>query len=266
MAKAAHWEASLRMVRDWEKRGLIESPPRGKGLGRGRGQLKKTWSDDQLILWLTLLMARDKVGRQNVVQLCNLPVSLWLLGQTATVELPQVKRAMKTWVSAFQKPSRANARRWARSLVTLVGLPGVSAEARSLAVESITDLLYGGPYEPTSLSGCLRTVVGTGPSGRVRGAERVPLTAQRLAAVLGVMREDPSALAAMDDDAYAIARQDYHKVQSFYFERWAELAMNQDIGGLITEPTDESIAGHACLNLLMHLGRQRLKGSRSVIR
>jgi hypothetical protein len=82
---------------DWVEKGLVGSPHR-EGLGRGRGSTAR-WPSGQYTLLLELLRARQ-LGKFRIGQLCALPVWRWVYwGELGGVSLPQVRRAMDTWVA-----------------------------------------------------------------------------------------------------------------------------------------------------------------------
>ncbi len=250
VAAAARFEVSLRTVRDWESRGLLESPPRGRGLGRGRGQAKKRWSDEQLALWIALLVLRDKNRRKTTADLCNVPVAMWLLGQEETVQLPQVRRALRTWAVAFQRPTARQADRWARDIVNVLAVPGAEVGARRAARQILAAWLRGDRMQSATVRHAISGVLGR----RGRGLPGLPIETASVSRVLRALRLEPDRVAEIDDETYLEARANQARTLRVMAERWEELQGSPDFGALLGEVTSESEIVQACMYLLLQLG------------
>lgn len=123
-AQAHGYEATEALLEDWIKKGLI-GPAARFGLGRGRGSVA-WWSGAQFTLFVECLKARQQ-GKLRIGQLCAFPVWRWVYwGELGGVALPQVKRAMETWVASVKKTTTDNERKDVRKAVKKLQGPHAS--------------------------------------------------------------------------------------------------------------------------------------------
>jgi len=109
-ARAYGYEATEALLDDWIKKGLVGRAERA-GLGRGHGSIA-WWSSTQFTLFVECLKAR-KLGKLRIGQLCAFPAWRWVYWrELGGVALPQVKRAMETWVASFKSTSIERERNW----------------------------------------------------------------------------------------------------------------------------------------------------------
>lgn len=114
-ARKHGYDATAALLEDWIKKGLIGFAEQS-GLGRGRGSTAR-WSGAQFTLFIECLKARQ-LGNLRIGQLCAFPVWRWLYwGNRGGVELPQVKRAMATFVASVKKTTTDKERKDARRAV-----------------------------------------------------------------------------------------------------------------------------------------------------
>ncbi len=114
-ARKHGYDATVALLEDWIKKGLVGFAERS-GLGRGRGSVA-WWSGAQFTLFIECLKAR-KLGNLRIGQLCAFPMWRWLYwGNRGGVDLPQVKRAMATWVASVKKTTTDKERKGARRAV-----------------------------------------------------------------------------------------------------------------------------------------------------
>lgn len=100
-ARRRHFRANEELIDDWIAKGLLGEA--GYRKRPGHGSIAR-WSEAQLQLFLTLLEHRQREqGKVRIGILCNVPVWKWLYwGELGGVALPQVRQAMRTWVT-FRK-------------------------------------------------------------------------------------------------------------------------------------------------------------------
>jgi hypothetical protein len=114
-AQAQGYEATVDLLEDWIKKGLVGQAERAwPGRGHGSGSVAM-WPSAQFTLFVELLRARQR-EKLRIGQLCAFPVWRWVYwGELGGVALPQVRRAMSTWVASVQHTTtdieRANARK-----------------------------------------------------------------------------------------------------------------------------------------------------------
>src|SRR5258708_7736775 len=114
-ARAYGYEATEALLDDWIKKGLVGRAERA-GLGRGHGSVA-WWSSAQFTLFVECLKARQQ-GNLRIGQLCAFPAWRWVYwGELGGVALPQVKRAMETWVDSVKKTTTDNTQRGSRNTV-----------------------------------------------------------------------------------------------------------------------------------------------------
>src|SRR6266581_182910 len=121
---------------DWVEKGLLGRAHR-EGLGRGRGSTA-SWPSQQYTLLLELLRARQQ-GKFRIGQLCALPVWRWVYwGELGGVSLPQVRRAMDTWVASVRKTTTDTERREVRRAVEK--LQGASYAGKRALLDELTHI------------------------------------------------------------------------------------------------------------------------------
>ncbi len=105
MLSLAHehgFEVTEHLLKDWVEKGLLGEAERE---WPGRGSIS-WWSQAQCDLFLELLAFRQKQHKPLPIGgLCTIPIGKWLyLGEEAGgVALPQVRRAMATWIEYQRK-------------------------------------------------------------------------------------------------------------------------------------------------------------------
>jgi hypothetical protein len=114
-ARKHGYDATTALLEDWITKGLVGFAEQS-GLGRGRGSVAR-WSGAQFTLFIECLKAR-KLGNLRIGQLSAFPVWRWIYwGNRGGVDLPQVKRAMATWVASVKKTTTGKERKDARRAV-----------------------------------------------------------------------------------------------------------------------------------------------------
>lgn len=133
-ARKHGYDATAALLEDWIKKGLVGFAEQS-GLGRGRGSVAR-WSGAQFTLFFECLKAR-KLGNLRIGQLCAFPVWRWIYwGNRGGVDLPQVKRAMATWVASVKKTTVAKERKGARKAVEK--LQGIHSSGKVALINELT--------------------------------------------------------------------------------------------------------------------------------
>ena len=139
-AKAYGYEATEALLDDWIKKGLLGHAERA-GLGRGRGSVAG-WSSAQWTLFVELLRAR-RLGRLRIGQLCAFPAWRWVYwGELGGVALPQLKRAMETWVASVKSTSTERERKEVRK-----GVEKLQGRGASGKLDLINELTATGSFQ-----------------------------------------------------------------------------------------------------------------------
>ena len=135
-ARAYGYEATEALLDDWIKKGLVGRAERA-GLGRGRGSVA-WWSSAQFTLFVECLKAR-KLGKLRIGQLCAFPAWRWVYWrERGGVALPQVKRAMETWVASVKSTTTERERKEVRKGVEK--LQGRGASGKLAFINELTDI------------------------------------------------------------------------------------------------------------------------------
>ena len=120
---------------DWIERGLVGQAHR-KWLGRGQGSVSR-WPSQQLALLIQLLLGRQQ--KVPISNLCVIPIWTWLYqGTFGGVLLPQVRRAMGTWVSSAERMAADTLRNGFRSEIE--ELQGTKATGKRALLKELMDI------------------------------------------------------------------------------------------------------------------------------
>src|SRR6266699_4042886 len=116
IASAQGFQVSDGLFEDWKEKGLIGEASERVWPGRGSSAW---WLQPQLDLFLRILAYRQQESNPaHIGPLCKLPVHRWLYyGDAGGVDLPQVRRAMNTWMEYHQHLSEERLRRHVTELV-----------------------------------------------------------------------------------------------------------------------------------------------------
>ena len=135
-ARAYGYEASEALLDDWIKKGLVGHAERA-GLGRGRGSVA-WWPSAQWTLFVECLKARQ-FGKLRIGQLCAFPAWRWVYWrELGGVALPQVKRAMETWIASVKSTSTEREHKEVRKGVEK--LQGRGASGKLALINELTDI------------------------------------------------------------------------------------------------------------------------------
>ncbi len=134
-AQTLGYEATEALLDDWIKKRLVGHAERA-GLGRGHGSVA-WWSSAQFTLFVECLKAR-KLGKLRIGQLSAFPAWRWVYWrERGGVALPQVKRAMETWVASVKSTTTERERREVRKGVEK--LQGRGASGKLAFINELTD-------------------------------------------------------------------------------------------------------------------------------
>ena len=144
LARARGHHATDRLLTDWQAAGLIDQPTK-RGLGRGKGILA-LWPESQLQLWLLLLSKRAETNQ--VPNLCNIPVGLWLYFGDKYASIGQVRKCMRTWAERYCS-SRGHqlAKQTARNLLADLPISQASKNVKAQLVSTMATALLTGIRE-----------------------------------------------------------------------------------------------------------------------
>lgn len=240
---------SRRLLYDWTGLGLLDHPDRpGKGQGQGWAV---EWPDSQRQLFLTLLRKRHEVKRIDT--LCNVPVWIWLVWGEEYVPLRQARRALGTWAGRWKTSTKRHAYASAKALVAQLGVSGVPAPIRQVAVDAVARAAMTGEFDRTSLEDGLRRVMDPHRSGRPRGVV-LHMRPSDYATLIEARSEARRRLSELDDDLFIWARRLYLVTRSGYAKEHSRLAEDPELGHIVNPPTASEVATNACLDLLTVLG------------
>ena len=242
-------DISDRTIRSWVQYGLIDRPDK-KGLGRGRGT-EATWPRTQVELLMALLHHRDKGGGTPIAALCHLPVWGWLRLGDAQIPLRQVRGCLRTWASAAESPSWAEAQRGARRVVGRVAAPGVPRQRRFRLQQLLAEQVYG-HHDRWELFQAAREVVDAGRPPR--GPAGARLSAGSWTDLINARMSALTQLDAIPDSDFREARQVYRLTTASYATEQPRFAADPDLGDLFEQRSLEVEVNAVCVDLLAILG------------
>src|SRR5258708_8359192 len=150
IANAQGFQVSDGLFEDWKGKGLLgeanEQIWPGRGAGSGSIAL---WSQPHLDLFLRILAYRQRESNPgHIAPLCKIPVHRWLYyGDAGGVDLPQVKRAMDTWMKYQQNITKERRRRHITQLVKFY--QGEKPESKRELINRLTPM---GIFRPNQIS------------------------------------------------------------------------------------------------------------------
>lgn len=254
-ATAAGYEVSERLVTDWSSLGLLDHPIRrskGKGGGRGATYLYPT---NQRDLFLSLLQHRG--SGQGVARLTVLPVGVWLLWGDEFVGLPQVRRALSTWVGGVPwERSAERAELMAKKAVRELAEPGAEPEAKAALEAALADVVFNRHFDKERVSPLVRAVVDPKRTGRRHGP--IGQSVEEVTETLGSLITGMTTFEHASNGAFIEARMRYRQTVTNYTADWPRLASSPTVGALFERPTLELFMNRACRDLLMHLGLRQV--------
>jgi hypothetical protein len=260
--------ASARLITDWVELGLLDQPER-RGLGRGKGSAKGTWSADQAGLFVDLLMLRQRPDDpvSHVAGLANVPVAGWLWMGDLVVPLRQVRRALATWCGRHRtrkRPATAQTKSVVREIVKQVENPHARKRDREALRQLLTTTLEQRTLDPGGLRASIERVFDPHQLGRTLGPPEVPFSAATAAHLLTAQATGYLALDTFTDEEFEHARLIYLAGRREYAVLQPALAANRNGSPLRFEEEPLDALNNACRNLLLILGLGRLSPARHI--
>lgn len=215
------YEASVRLVRDWSERGLLDRPQK-RPAGKGRGSAPAIYSANQRNLLLTLLHHRPG---NHIRSLARIPIGIWMYWGEEYVPLRQARRALMTWLGDPRASMQA-AKDAARAILGQIDSPGASPQARRELLAVLTDANYTGRPDFPRIEQAIRTVFEP-DSRQIRRVIGNPAAPMMTESMIGVMKARLAAVSALmtgqvtDEtllqarDAHLFAYADYAAKQPF---------------------------------------------------
>lgn len=166
-----------RVIRDWTQAGLLDYPQK-RSAGRGQGSHHALYSENQRNLLLTLLHHRPTNG---ISSLARIPVGIWMYWGEEYVQLPQVHRAMRTWLGD-PRVSHREARTTAKEILRQLDNPAATAAARRELIETVSESAYTAKFDFERLEKAVRAVFepGSDQIRRAVGHPAAPMTADSM--------------------------------------------------------------------------------------
>jgi len=256
---------SASAFRDWQSKGLIADANHDGRWAEGQaGSVKGLWSDNQRKSLAALLGLRDRQRAAgpsiDVSGLGNVVVWLWLYWD-GIVEVPQARKALRTWVwpqvggPSGGARSEDRIRKASRATVRQLAAPGTRRSTRTAVSDHLADLYWTDDQDGFSrLLSDVRSLMDPEGKGRHVGSPLAPVAANDVAAGLSALTRaahvvitDPGALCDAD---WAFARRFLKGSWSEYTDQWRLLVGSGD-GAFSHERPD--------------LGLQMRSASRSVL-
>jgi hypothetical protein len=250
-AAQAHGTPSTgRLITDWVGLGLLDKPvPRSRGRGKG---VERTWSENQLRLFLVLLDKRREV--RHVAALCNVPVMLWLYWGTDYVPVRQVRKALRTYNRPLLATSARAARQNARRVIAQLGAPNMKRQDKTDLTNAIVTATGGGDFRRDALLDPARRIFDPDNLGRRVGPQGATIRAESWVNVIEAKALAASILDDLDDDLFEQARLQHHAMMAHYVEQQPGFAQDPDIGETFQSPTLDWLANNACDQITTTIG------------
>ena len=185
------------------------------------------WSDNHRQCLAALLELRDR-NRDAHLDLSGLGnvVVWWWAYWDGIVELPQVRKALRTWVRPQLggryggARSSERIRRGARATVGTMAGPGAGRATRTEVAERLADLYWTDDQDGLSrLAADVRAVMDPGGTGRTVGSPLQPVKPDGVALGVEVILRAAHAVVA---DPAALTDDDYTFARAFLRQTWAE--------------------------------------------
>jgi hypothetical protein len=239
-----------RLITDWASLGLLDKPvPRSRGRGKG---VERTWSENQLRLFLVLLDKRREV--RHVGALCNVPVMLWLYWRTDYVPVRQVRKALRTYNRPLLATSARAARQNARRVIAQLGAPNMKRQDKTDLTNAIVTATGGGDFRRHALLDPARRIFDPDNQGRRVGPQGATIRAESWVNVIEAKVVAASILDDLDDDLFEQARLQHHAMMAHYVEQQPGFAQDPDIGETFQSPTLDWLANNACDQITTTIG------------
>lgn len=252
-------QITARVIRDWTQAGLLDYPQK-RSAGRGHGSRHALYSENQRHLLLTLLHHRPTNG---ISGLARIPVGIWVYWGEEYVELPQVRRAMRTWLGDARVSLRQS-RATAREILGQIDNPAAGPAARKELLDTISDGAYTARVDLERLERAVQAVFEPG-SGQIRRAVGHPAAPMTTRSMVDMVRARCAAAQRLIADE--ITDQEFLAARHTHLVGYAEYAMQRGTYTAMApadhpdmyEPVTAEIALNSCCgHLLTTLGLNHL--------
>lgn len=259
-AVGAGYQASVRLVRDWTAKGLLDAPRR-RASGRGKGSKPALYAPAQRMLFLTLLHHRQH-GGLSIPGLARIPVSVWLYFGVDHVPTRQAKNAFTTWLGD-PRSSLSEAARLAAETTAQLDSPRASSRSRRALVGLLADIAYRGRLDDeAALRQAVRDVFepGDGLIKKSIGHPSAPLSTDAVVEIIGAnlegVRQVTERRVSLADFEEAGQRQ--RESMAEYVRDRPSIAAGAwgQADSLYAEPTLQWLVEESCAQLLMIIGLQ----------
>jgi len=265
-ARAAGYEATVRLIRDWTQHGLLDSPQK-RSAGKGHGSAPAIYLPNQRNLFLTLLHHRPG---KSVSSLARIPVSIWMYWGEDYVPLRQARRALLRYLGDPQagrryakdaaRTSKERARTAARAILGQLDNPQATHQARRELIDALTEAAYTGQPDFQVLEDAISAVFepGTRLIRRAIGHPSAPVTTGAMITVMKARLAAVTALTAgtVTDETLLQARDAHLFAYAEYVAMQPALAAAgpPDIPQLYEPVTAEDTISNCCGHLLSAIG------------
>jgi hypothetical protein len=229
------FDFSAAAMRDWQAKGLVADANQDRRWADGRpGSDAGLWSDNQRKSLAALLGLRDRSqaepgaldGIGNAVTRLGNVVVWWWVYWDGIVELPQVRKALRTWVRpmlggpAGGARSQDRVRKGTRAMVRSLSAPGTSRATRTRVSDRLADLYWTDNQDGLdTLVTDMRALVDPARTGRTIGSALQPVGPDEVArAVDATIR----AAHAVVTGSGSLLGSDWDFARTFLREAWAE--------------------------------------------
>lgn len=263
-AADAGYNATIRLVRDWTAKGLLDAPLR-RPSGRGKGSRPALYRPSQRMLLLTLLHHRQE--GLSIPGLARIPVALWLYFPTAQVSNQQAHRAFVTWL-ADPRSTLAEARRHALEMAAQLASTTASQQSRKTLESLLVDIAYRGKLDDeASLRIAIRNVFEPDFDGisKALGHPSAPLSTE---AIVDIIRAKLEGMRLITQDRLGLAdfvvagRQQRESMQEYVTLQpsMAAAALDSTMP-LYDEPSTQWLVDQSCASILTIVGLRSLAGT-----
>jgi hypothetical protein len=234
--------------------------PKGQRVGRGTDGgkgAKYEWDDKDLPTLISLLGQQREVRHLAIVAI--IPVATWLYWGDEWTQLPQVRRAIRTWWARTDKVGARASDQLAKSVTRAVAPREASRADRAEFKAAIEYSTFNRTFPRDEIISKLDSVRRSNLSDGLIGQLGVPsdLLVDGMFAMRVVMDrlKDPDDT-VVTDAMFEDARRRLNLAGWQYLTQWSQLHSTPNIGESFERPTIELFINHACSDLLRDLGMQ----------
>jgi hypothetical protein len=220
--------------RKYQDKGLIAAPRQDRRWLPGQpGSNPALWSDNDRRMLIAVLELRERhrreeQGQLSLADLANFVVWSWAYWD-GYVELPQVKKALATWVRPqLQARNKKQLRRLAGQAVRRLAADGASRADRTAAAEQLKTLYWhDDPGELLRLDPALRAVIDPQGTGRRLGPGHRPVDADD---IILAMQAHFLAADALVHNPNVLTEEDWTVSRAWARQGWAQYCRDWDNG------------------------------------